>query len=228
MSLVSYLSLAILVIGFVALFVILWAFRRSPANLDESIWLSSDEIGKIERDLRNLQDVFIVADQIETPTQMLRDAVVDNIMENVRYHFIVPAKNYEWCVEHVFPTLQATENFARRASGSTNLSESPLVSISALSFSRHDYPYIFYVYGADKAEKDVIAFRGDEVGRGIAEVYRRVEPEFAYSLWQHVVANAANTNYTKQIDLEAFLYADTGNVVELRKAKPIHSKTEVS
>jgi hypothetical protein len=157
--------------------------RRVLQAVPPSGWLVVDEIGIIERDLRKLKEVVVILDTIERPYHLLLDAVLNNFSESVRYRFFVAEQNFEACHAHFKPFFEQLVEVAANIKGSQIEPNAELCHIYKLPYRREGYPYIFYCYanGVDHLSEQrnsmhIIAFRGCDKGRGIAELYKRVEP----------------------------------------------------
>jgi hypothetical protein len=158
--------------------------HRVLQTVPPSGWLVVDEIGVIERDLRKLEEVVVILDKIERPYHLLLDAVLNNFSENVRYHFFVAERNFASSHEHFKPFFEQLIAVAATIRGSQIVANAQLCHIYKLPFRRQDdYPYIFYCYrngverpSGQRYPMHIIAFRGCDKGRGLADQYKRVEP----------------------------------------------------
>ena len=201
---------------------LLFYFYKRPPSFDDAAWLSDDEVGLIERDIENLKEVIVLADRIEEPTRtgLIRAALLDNFMDGVRYTFIISPESYETTSDKFYEYYRALIKVAAATQGAVISSDEDLCHILPLRFERQDYPYIFYKFQGLGHGDEVIAFRGDEIGRGIANEYRRLEPEVAYSvLTMALHATAFDREDEKRhlvISPDRFSNQNVGNVVQLR------------
>lgn len=184
MMITTYISsFLLLTMTCIIVYLFFYSYKR-PASFDDAAWLSDDEVGLIERDIEYLEDVIVLADRIEEPTLtgLIRAALLDNFMEGVRYTFIISPENYETTSERFYEYYRALIKVAAGTQGAKISGDEDLCHILSFRFERQDYPYIFYKFQGLGHGDEVIAFRGDEIGRGIANEYRRLEPEVAYSV----------------------------------------------
>ena len=146
-------------------------------------WLDTNELGIVERDIRNLKEVAIILDKIEEPFYLLKDAVLENFSQGTVYRFFVSAENFELSFDKFKPFFDGLVEEAARVSGQVGRN---LCHIYRLPHARRDYPYIFYCYSDENSTENlpvnIIGFRGSDIGKGIAEKYRRLEPVIAFTL----------------------------------------------
>lgn len=184
------ISIAVGLVSLLLLIYFAFRYRGRPTISDDAIWLTEEEFGYIERDVKFLKDVIVVADIVEKPERHIADAVVDNFMEKVRYQFVVSRDNYSYCDEHLRPWYVAAIRYAAGLAGSQIRDDEELVHFHALSYNRHDYPYVFFRFTPPGGETKIMAYRGNERGKGIASEYRRVEPGVAYTVLAATLADA--------------------------------------
>lgn len=200
---------------------------KDPILTPDSQWLSKSELGTFERLLRNCEEVILVADEIQVPTveaeREIWMALVDNFMEGVRYNFVVPAHYYEANHDSIRKKYQNIIRIAQDAAPSAGLSEA-LFSIYAQPFRRvrKDYPYLFYRFRTPTEDSQIVAFRGEDIGRGIAENYRRLEPEVAETLLHNSLSFIYGPAYDaneysdfSESDAEIAFKPENENVVKL-------------
>jgi hypothetical protein len=170
------------VAGTAVLIVSLW--RRPPLSAD-AVWLTKAQLGQFEERLAGLREVIFFGDRIEVPTRQnahdILIALIDNFAEGVQYHFVVPA---EYAVSH---RRTVTERYGAIVRLSEQLAERPLpadifqIRTRPLPPGLTDFPYLFYRFDDGKGGDEIVAFRGEDRGVGIAAFYRRLEPEVARS-----------------------------------------------
>lgn len=225
------LILLILLLGILAfaIYMIFPAARTIPP----SGWLVVNEMGIIERDLRNLKEVIVLADTIERPYSLLLDAVIDNFSEDVVYRFFVSAESYDSCRTTFYPVfrsyIDASKEIKAQQKEPASLTDE-LCHIYKLPFKRMDYPFIFYCYGDNGSSRPmhVIAFRGCDKGRGIAQQYRRLERGEAHSLLAATfgpLIGAGNTTVPQwlgHIGVEAFAEDETAALLNIKGPRAVH------
>jgi hypothetical protein len=97
----------LLIIPFIVILgITILMLREIKRAIPPSGWLLLEELGRIERDLRNLEDVVVILDKIERPYHLLLDAVLDNLRTNVKYHFFVASDHYSASLEHFGPFFE--------------------------------------------------------------------------------------------------------------------------
>jgi hypothetical protein len=198
-------------------------------------WRFVDEIGIIERDLRNLKTVVVILDQIEKPYHLLLDAVLNNFSENVQYYFFVSGDHFASSSTHFKPFFDQLIQVASTIKGSVIAPDTQLCYIYNLSFNRNGYPYIFYCCanaveynGANANSMNIIAFRGCDKGRGIADQYRRVEADEARSQLELVfgmlptLADIQLPDWLTNPTREEFVTTETPKLLEYRPAHVVN------
>jgi hypothetical protein len=190
---VTYITLIILFIGFSAGIYVLFSLLRTPvhAYTDEAEWISSDEIGYIEKNLTNLKEVILIADRIEIPNAKnyakIFLALIDNFLDGVQYNFLVPSGFYD---KHKDNVKNSYGNILQVAKGLAGENQLQLGTFNLWSWpyekQAKDYPYLFYRYEVDDID-EIVAFRGEDVGAGISNHYRRLEPEVAKTIFMQAL-----------------------------------------
>jgi hypothetical protein len=210
--------------------------RRVLQAVPPSGWLVVDEIGVIERDLRKLKEVVVILDTIERPYHLLLDAVLNNFSESVRYHFFVAEQNFQSCYTHFKPFFEQLIEVAANIKGSQIDPKAELCYIYKIPYRREGYPYIFYCYanGIDPLSEQrnnmhIIAFRGCDKARGIAELYKRVEPAEARNAVETTFGMLINSGNIKLpewlLHLKGQEYAteETLKLIEYRPSVILHA-----
>jgi hypothetical protein len=189
--------------------------REIQRAIPPSGWLLLGELGRIERDLRHLEDVVVILDKIERPYHMLLDAVIDNLRTNVKYHFFVASDHYHDSLEQFGPFFEKLIEVAATLTNARISKNDKLAFIYQLPFPRDDYPYIFYCFrngGPDdtlvEKSMSIIGFRGCDHGRGIADQYYRLGPIEARSYLVHIFATAYHSGHAQLPSWLAHLGAD--------------------
>jgi hypothetical protein len=200
--------------------------------LHTASWVTEDEVGIIERDIVGLREVIILADKIEKPMRYLLDAVIDNFMEGVTYIFLIPPDSYRSSAQEFLAYYNSLASIAVGLTESNIDDSGPLCRILALRYHRKDYPYIFYKYRLRPDLRDeVIAFRGNEMYKGIARYYRRLEPEVAFSILEAALnATVLEREHGGLQELavaaDQFKSVASADIVELRSTSMLHASAE--
>lgn len=183
---ITVISFILLVSGLIATaFLAISLLRKSPITAATATWLTKSELGQFEERLSELIEVILIADEIDVPshdnTKEILAALIDNFSENVHYNFIVPESYAESNGDDILLRYYAIINLAGQLS-QKDLSHS-LFQLHKRPVEREhkDFPYLFFRYVSQEGRSEVVAFRGENLGKGIAEHYRRLEPEIARS-----------------------------------------------
>lgn len=146
-------------------------------------------LGIIERDLKNLRTVIVLADRIEKPSGALEDAVENNFSEKVHYMFLVSQKRAEKEINGYFLIFKA---LAQKAISEMTepIEIKSLISIRKLTYDWPDVPYIFYQYEKNPGEISTIAFRGNQRGEGIADAYEQLKDSHSLAIASALLAAA--------------------------------------
>lgn len=144
--------------------------------------LTVEDFGLIEKDFPNLTEVIIVCHMVEKPQASLRDAVIDNFIEGVRYRFCVSKSNYAAARRNYSDYFEAIFKVAQSECANSSQSEicdlefSNLFEIAPLRGEWSAWPYVFYVHVEDDGETGIVAYRGDQQKEGIANNYVKLRP----------------------------------------------------
>ena len=163
--------------------------RRPPIPASGSGWMTSREIAVVEKDISDLKEVILFADEIRLPSkdnyQEMLMAVLDNFVEAVEYNFLVPAEFYDTEGKRAIAHYRTIESLAQQYAEEELPEE--LFSLHRYPHDARasDYPYLFYRYGEDEGGY-VVAYRGMERGVGISDQYQRLEPEVAMTILSHI------------------------------------------
>jgi hypothetical protein len=178
----------------IALFLKFW--NAPIRKVYESI--SKMDLGLLEGSISSLEEIIIISDVIEEPTESLYKSVVSNLKRNVKYKFIVSKSKYDTERNKYFQIFKAIAK-------SNNLTNS--VMISSLEIEWNNFPCIFYKL----TNGYVFAFMGNEQKEGIAEGYDFVGPQLAKSLLRL-------SNYATQIDeIKILSYEQTFDKISLKQ-----------
>lgn len=181
----------------ILIFVLFFKFWSAPIRkVNESI--SKKDLGLLEGTISSLEEIIIISDIIEEPTELLYKSVVSNLKRNVKYTFIISKSKYETEQNKYFQIFKAIAN-------SNNLTSS--VIIKPLNIEWNNFPCIFYKL----TNGYVFAFMGNEQREGIAEGYDFVGPQLAKNL-------LILSNYATQIDERKILsYEQTFDKISLKQ-----------
>jgi len=140
-------------------------------------------LGKLEGNIKHLKEVIVVANTIEEPQHKLREAVTANFLKGIKYTFVISDNNYDDEFEKyvlIFEPLAKLSLRKKSEAGITNLSN--ILQIQRLNEKWYTFPYIFYkIQGANNSEI-IHAYRGVEIGEGIAKAYELLKPEIAHTI----------------------------------------------
>lgn len=151
--------------------------------------LTVDELGVIERDMKDLKRVIVIANQVEKPHSSLEEAVDDNFNEGIQYLFLVSKSKAETELESYYTIFEARAKIVAKKLG---IAKDSLIQIKRLPFDWDNYPYILYQCErqGDSSQLVTYAFRGNEVRRGISHSYESVVGEDAHTIALTVTAGA--------------------------------------
>ena len=172
--------------------------------IDESI--SLEKLSKIEASIENLKQVFIFANLIDAPEGDLKNAVIKNFKNNVKYNFVISKNNYEEFKETYYKIFEAYSNIAK-------VNPNKLLKIYPLEIEWGDKPYVFYRFQFEK-KFHVIGFVGFELNKGIATSYLKLERDIAYTLFNTAIA-ACDVNIEVSVNREEF---ENNKIIKLKIA----------
>lgn len=205
---------------------VLLSTRRRPVLVpEEAAWLTQRELASFEERLKHCEEVVLLADRVDIPTrkflpEFLR-ALIDNFAEGVRYRFIVPPSFFDDNAERVTQSYYGIINLVRAAEGGDadprqlfQLIRKPYEPMQA------DFPYLFYRYRDEDGSPLVVAFRGEDEGRGVASHYRRLEPEVARTIFSQVISYLPAADETVTLGDADFIRASAPiDLSEVRKRR---------
>lgn len=202
---ITIISSILLAVGLIATgFLAVSLFRKPPVAATAASWLTKSELGQFEERLFGLREVILIADKIDIPTKdNARDilfALLDNFSESVVYNFLVPEPYVELMGQAILRRYYAIIELAGQLSG--NDLPNTLIRLHSRPVERgqKDYPYIFYRFVDEDNRNQIVAFRGEPVGVGIANNYRRLEPEIARSFLFSVLCYLATAKQPIEIE----------------------------
>lgn len=151
-------------------------------------FINVNQLAKIEGLLEGLEQVIVVAHQIEEPLDGLRTAVAQNLSRGVRYDFLISQSNARSAM------AQNYRHFLLLAEKATtkwqkSIRPSDLIRIRELSCEWDDYPVIFFKMNTGDGVK-TIAFRGRQEKEGIADNYLYLPPSIARMLVRAIMSGA--------------------------------------
>ena len=219
-------SLILLTIGTILFILIARSIKKHPiVPLDSvgSAWCSTVQMAKIEKDFENLTDVYLKADQIELVTKdnfrEILDALIDNFIEGINYNFIVPSEYYKSeskKINNLYNSIRDMANQFELGSdhtlGNFNLVSDPIKQYHS------DYPYLFYVSNQENS-LSVTCFRGEEMGVGISNNYRRLEPEPSRTMFLRILPffDVVNTqNIRESLSRNELVFIEKESNIPLR------------
>lgn len=144
--------------------------------------LTLNEFGLVERDFPGLSEVIVVCHMVEDPDSSLREAVIDNFKEGVRYQFCVSRSNYKAAQRAYEEYFRSIFQIAKSECGVQSDAEicdlnfDDLFRISPLRSEWSAWPYVFYVSVDADGQTGVAGYRGDQRKEGIAEHYVQLRP----------------------------------------------------
>lgn len=171
MSLLDFLSWVSCITGiFLIIYVIVE--RKSLSR-----FVSVEDLGKLELDSGELIEVLVLASLVEYPSGSLAEAVENNFSKGVKYSFLVSNSNAEKELDRYYKIFKDLAEIASEKSGK-KIRSSHMVNIKCLPYDWPDVPYIFYTYrkkiGEEEIEEEVVAYRGNQKGEGIADFYEKL------------------------------------------------------
>ena len=185
--------------------------ERSPRNLsdfNDQEWYSLSDISIIEKYIPNIESIVIICSIVQQPERMLYAAVADNFQQGARYAFYVSKSNIKHddiiLYTHWFKSIfeKARENAPTSGDNSAIwlTAFSDRFSVQSIGFDWESAPYIFYCYKDMIGEQSIIAFRGEDLGVGISDIYRKVDPEIAIDLLK--LASEASEDFSQELPSE--------------------------
>ncbi len=195
---ITIISIVLLIACLVAtIWIAISLEHNPPLAAAAASWLTRSELGQFEEKLPHLIEVILVADEIDVPTKdnakEILTALIDNFSEKVSYNFIVPEQYAKAKGEKIKQRYYTIIDLAKQFY-ETDLPYT-LFQLHSRPVERdhRDYPYIFYRFISQDGRNEVVAFRGEDAGEGIANYYRRLEPEIARSFLFSVLPCLATT-----------------------------------
>jgi hypothetical protein len=183
---IHIISITLIVISLAIATYVFISVRKSPILTEESVWLSTEEMGRIEKDLPNCKEVILIADSISVPSQNkykeIMFALIDNFKEGVEYNFLVDNGFYESNSKTVSKRYQNIIDIAKDMHPSPSSVGTFRLHSWPFKKPEKDYPYLFYRYVSRSGDEQIMAFRGEDAGVGISQYYRRLEPEVAKTI----------------------------------------------
>lgn len=214
-------SISILIISLLIGIFVFLSIRKQPVFTTQSEWIATNEMGIIERDLYNLKEVILIADSVYVPNKNdykeIYLSLIDNFFEGVNYNFLVPQnyydENYSKIIEMYENIRKLTSSLAgeRNSIGYFKLHKYPFDKTES------DYPYLFYRYKNDNQIDEILAFRGEDVGVGIANNYRRLEPEISKSMLLKALPFIHQESIIEDLFKNYMTFATTDSVINLDK-----------
>lgn len=208
---ITIISLVLLIACLVATIWIAISLQHNPPlAVAAATWLTKSELGQVEERLFGLREVIIIADKIDIPTKdNARDilfALIDNFSESVVYNFLVPESYAELNGQVILQRYYAVIELARELSGNDLPNTLIRLHSRPVEQEQKDYPYIFYRFIDEDSRNQIVAFRGEPAGVGIANDYRRLEPEIARSFLFSVLCYLATAK--QPIEMEDYKEAE--------------------
>ncbi len=181
----SYVTLLLLIVSIVGAIWLHFSSKSKPLLTSDSAWITKKELGELEEKLWKCKEVILVADKVEVPTRdsakEILIAIVDNFIDGVEYNFLVPEEYFaeysKFINERYAHIIDLASDFSDTEVNKSlfKLHSYPYIKVEA------DYPYLFYRFETESGDDEILAFRGEDIGEGISEEYRRMEPELARS-----------------------------------------------
>ena len=179
------ISIFLVVAGLIIAMLLAVSIIKNPPTSYDAVWLSESQFGEFEERLNNLREVIVIADTVDVPTREnfrgVLFALLDNFADGVCYTFIVPQEFYVQNHSDIEHRYESIKSLAHELSGANSSSDLFQMIPRDKSTSELDYPYVFYRYEDYNGKSEIVAFRGEDLGVGIAKNYRRLEPEVARS-----------------------------------------------
>ncbi len=157
--------------------------------VDEWEDITAHELGEIEKNIKGLIRVIVAAHRVEEPSNALRQAVKQNLKNNIEYHFLVSQEHAQSELDGWVLMFLAIAKVVLTKAGSRRTPQS-LVRISNLKYPWRDTPYVFYQTKTSNGQLATVAFRGNEIDEGIADKYTRLPGWMAYSLANAILSDA--------------------------------------
>lgn len=181
-------------------------------------------LGQIEGSLKGLIKVIVAAHRVEEPQNALRVAVKKNLVRNVEYLFLVSKSRSVNERDGWINMFVAIAKVVLAEAGS-QLKPRDLIHISHLAHEWKDTPYVFYQTETSSGQMSVVAFRGNQVGEGIAEKYTRLPSHLAYT-----IANAILSDAPKPMEIveEPFMVEPDIDLSASRREQPPEERHEQS
>lgn len=221
---ITFISITLILISLGIAGYVFFSVKNSPVITGESEWFSNKEIGKIEKDLVNCQEVILVSDSVRVPSKEdykeILFALIDNFLEGVEYNFLVEPGFYDKNAKELEDRYQNIINLAKDLSDDRT-STLGTFKLHKYSFEKpeKDYPYLFYRYVTETGANQILAFRGEDIGVGISEYYRRLEPEVAKTILMHALPYIHGQE-TVNIRHERYgNFVSTDSVIDLEEKK---------
>lgn len=140
--------------------------------------ISVDQLGIIEANVGDLTQVVVLCDRIEDPHGSLRDAVIRNFEDGVRYLFVIsPTPADEKARRQEYFTALWTA--AGRGSVEHLRSLTELFTVQEIDGRYTQNPYVFYIYEENK----IFAYRGVDKSEGITDTYELLTDETTSNMY---------------------------------------------
>jgi hypothetical protein len=173
--------------------------------------LDLGQLAVIEGNAKSLVRVIVIAEHVEDPHDALLEAVKRNLALGVRYLFLVSKSHAQSELDKYFKIFQAYADVVGNSTKGGSARE--LVQIRQLPHNWDDAPHIFYeVRGPGDASSQFMAYRGNQIGRGIARYYTAVPACYA-----HTIARAILSEAPQLIDVSIDQFP-RGNVTPISQA----------
>lgn len=217
---ISAFSSLIIFVGVVSSIMLLLSFRRNPPASVEAEWLTKAQFGEFEERLTGLREVIIIADIVEVPTREnareILGALLDNFSEGVTYKFVVAEEFFNTHGDELRQRYEAILTLAGELSGTPLRPNLFSLAKRDKLIAEPDYPYVFFRYELATTPEinasEIVAFRGEELGVGIAENYRRLEPEVARSFFLSAVPHGQGPFISGDVGIS---FADSSKVIPI-------------
>lgn len=186
--------------------------ERKPKNLsdfNDQEWFSLSDISIVEKYIPQIESVVVISSVVQEPQTSLYEAVKDNFQQGARYAFYVSSAGttahdlavYRGWFEAIFNLAKHSAPNEGENSRIQSATFELHFSVRQLGFDWHSAPFIFYTYQDGESGTSIIAFRGDDEGVGISQLYRRVDPDIAADLLN--LASAASHEFSEELPTES-------------------------
>lgn len=173
--------------------------------------LTVKELGLIEGGISNLNEVIVIADRIEEPTNELYYSVKENLKKGIKYIFLISEHKFEKEKNSYWKIFQAIGEAVKH-----NYKIENALEIYSLNFDWEDYPYVFYRFTDTETKKQkAFAYMGTQLREGIADEYELINPTIAKKMLDLAFKGVAIPEYEK-ITIEE-LYKTEPKIIPLYK-----------